>query len=56
MNGLEKCMNFGKIQDFLLLTYIGACQGPVLNSFRCCGQGDDETGQQRQSTHAGNSA
>jgi hypothetical protein len=28
MNGLEKCMNFGKIHDFLLLTYIGACQGP----------------------------
>jgi hypothetical protein len=28
MNGLEKCMNLGKIPDFSLLTFIGACQGP----------------------------
>jgi hypothetical protein len=29
MNGLEKCMNLGKIPDFSLLTFIGACQGPA---------------------------
>lgn len=29
-------MNFGKIQDFLLLTYIGACQGPAQTLPRNC--------------------
>jgi hypothetical protein len=39
MNGLEKCMNFGKIQDFSLLTYIGACQGPLVTLSGALGLG-----------------